>query len=306
MSSFVLWGSFIAFILFLLVVDLGFLNRNPHKVGVKEALLSSAGYIILAMLFNLGVYHFMGREAGIEFLTGYLIEKSLSIDNIFVFSLIFTQFSIPIQFQHRVLFWGILGAIVMRAILILLGAQLLESFHWMLYIFGGFLVFTGIKMFMMIDQVQDFSKNKLILWIKKAFPVAEMKNSPEFFRRETGKIKITPLFVVLVLIELSDLVFALDSIPAIFAVTKDPFIVYTTNIFAILGLRSLYFVLADVVTRFHYLKHGLSVILVAVGFKMILNSYFGGSLIKSEYTLIFIALVLGGSVILSFYKTRPK
>ncbi|MGN6671428.1 MAG: TerC family protein [Candidatus Nucleicultricaceae bacterium] len=306
MSSLTLWGSFIAFILFLLVMDLGFLNRNPHKVGIKEALLSSAGYIALAMLFNLGVYHFMGAEAGIEFLTGYLIEKSLSIDNIFVFSLIFTQFAIPLKFQHRILFWGILGAIVMRAILILLGAQLLASFHWMLYVFGGFLVFTGIKMLIMIDEPADFSNNKLIFWLKKVFPVSKATDSPSFFRREGGKIMITPMLMVLVLIELSDLVFALDSIPAIFAVTKDPFIVYTTNIFAILGLRSLYFVLADVVTRFHYLKHGLSIILIGIGLKMGLNTYFDESLIESEYTLVFIALVIGGSVLLSFYKTRPR
>lgn len=306
MSSLALWGSFIAFILFLLIVDLGFLNRNPHKVGIKEALLSSAGYITLAMLFNLGVYHFMGAEAGIEFLTGYLIEKSLSIDNIFVFSLIFTQFAIPLKFQHRILFWGILGAIVMRAILILLGAQLLASFHWMLYVFGGFLVFTGIKMLMMLDQPTDFSKNKLIFWLKKVFPVSEATDSPAFFRRERGKIMITPMLMVLVLIELSDLVFALDSIPAIFAVTKNPFIVYTTNIFAILGLRSLYFVLADVITRFHYLKHGLSIILVGIGLKMGLNAYFDEALIKSEYTLIFIVIVIGGSMLLSFYKTRPR
>ena len=306
MSAIVLWGSFIAFILMLLVIDLGFINKNPHKIGLKEALIASTGYVLLAMLFNVGVYSFMGAKAGLEFFTGYLIEKSLSIDNIFVFSLIFTQFNVPIKFQHRVLFWGILGAIVMRAILILMGAQLLESFHWMVYVFGGFLIFTSIKMLMMIDQQQDFTKNKIVLWIKKLFPVSENMNTQDFFVRINDKIHLTPLFIVLVLIELSDLVFALDSIPAIFAITKDPFIVYTTNIFAILGLRSLYFVLADIVTRFHYLKHGLSFVLMVVGIKMVVNGYFGDKFIPTEYTLIITLILILGSIFLSLYKTRPK
>jgi tellurite resistance protein TerC len=306
MSSLILWGSFIAFILLLLLIDLGFANKNPHKISIKEALLWSAGYIFLALLFNLGVYHFMGTQAGLEFFTGYLIEKSLSIDNIFVFSLIFTQFKIPLQYQHRVLFWGILGAIVMRAILILLGAQLLESFHWMIYVFGGFLVYTGIKMLMIIDQPTDFTHNKVVVWIKKIYPVKDSADSQNFFEMSGGKRVMTPLFIALIMVEISDVVFALDSIPAIFAITKDPFIVYTTNIFAILGLRSLYFVLADVVNRFHYLKHGLSLILMVVGSKMLINAYFGESVIETGYTLLVTAVVIVGSILFSMLKTRRK
>lgn len=306
MSSLMLWGSFIAFILLLLLIDLGLINKNPHRISIKTALLSSAGYIFLALIFNLGVYHFMGTQAGLEFFTGYLIEKSLSIDNIFVFSLIFTQLKIPLQFQHRVLFWGILGAIIMRAFLILLGAQLLESFHWMIYVFGGFLVYTGIKMLVLIDQPPDFTQNKLVIWIKKIYPVRDSVESQRFFERSNGKLILTPLFIALVMIEISDVVFALDSIPAIFAITKDPFIVYTTNIFAILGLRSLYFVLADVVNRFHYLKHGLSLILMVVGVKMLVNAYFGESTIETGYTLLVTAFLLSGSILLSIAKTRHK
>lgn len=306
MSSLMLWGSFIAFILLLLLIDLGLINKNPHRISIKTALLSSAGYIFLALIFNLGVYHFMGTQAGLEFFTGYLIEKSLSIDNIFVFSLIFTQLKIPLQFQHRVLFCGILGAIIMRAFLILLGAQLLESFHWMIYVFGGFLVYTGIKMLVLIDQPPDFTQNKVVIWIKKIYPVKDSVESQRFFERSNGKLILTPLFIALVMIEISDVVFALDSIPAIFAITKDPFIVYTTNIFAILGLRSLYFVLADVVNRFHYLKHGLSLILMVVGVKMLVNAYFGESTIETGYTLFVTAFLLSGSILLSIAKTRYK
>lgn len=306
MSSLMLWGSFIAFILLLLLIDLGLVNKNPHKISIKEALLSSVGYVFLAMLFNLGVYHFMGTQAGLEFFTGYLIEKSLSIDNIFVFSLIFIQFKIPLQFQHRVLFWGILGAIIMRAFLILLGAQLLESFHWMIYVFGGFLVFTGIKMLALIDQPSDFTHNKVVVWIKKIYPVKDSAESQKFFEMSGGKLVLTPLFIALVMIEISDVVFALDSIPAIFAITKDPFIVYTTNIFAILGLRSLYFVLADVVNRFHYLKHGLSLILMVVGVKMLVNAYFGEPVIETGYTLFVTAFLIVGSILFSIIKTRQN
>jgi tellurite resistance protein TerC len=224
----------------------------------------------LALLFNLGVYYWRGAETALEFFTGYLIEKSLSVDNIFVFILIFSYFSVPAQYQHKVLFWGIIGALIMRAILIAVGATLIAKFHWIIYVFGGFLIFTGVKMALQKNTDIHPEKNPLVKLFKRFMPVTNEYRGEKFFIKEKGRRFATPLFIVLLIVEATDLVFAVDSIPAIFAITKDPFIVYTSNVFAILGLRSLYFALAGIMGYFHYLKIGLAMVLVFVGAKMML------------------------------------
>ena len=302
-----MWLGFNVFVLILLALDLGLLHRKGQEVGIKEALLLSLGYFVLALIFGAGVYHFLGANAGVEFFTGYLLEKSLSVDNIFVFVLIFSHFSVPPQYQHRVLFWGILGALVMRAAMILTGAAILESFHWVIYIFGAFLIFTGIKMLLTINQEPDMEGNRLVRLIRRNFRVTEGYEGNKFFVRRNGLLFLTPLMVVLILVEVSDVVFALDSIPAIFAITTDPFIVYTSNVFAILGLRALYFALVGIIHRFHYLKYGLSLVLMVVGAKMLINAAFG-KIIPTEAALLVTALLIGGSMLVSVLKTRglPK
>jgi len=302
-----MWLGFNVFVLILLALDLGLLHRKGQEVGIKEALLLSLGYFVLALIFGAGVYHFLGANAGVEFFTGYLLEKSLSVDNIFVFVLIFSHFSVPPQYQHRVLFWGILGALVMRAAMILTGAAILESFHWVIYIFGAFLIFTGIKMLLTINQEPDMDGNRLVRLIRRNFRVTEGYEGNKFFVRRNGLLFLTPLMVVLILVEVSDVVFALDSIPAIFAITADPFIVYTSNVFAILGLRALYFALVGIIHRFHYLKYGLSLVLMVVGAKMLINAAFG-KIIPTEAALLVTALLIGGSMLVSVLKTRglPK
>ena len=303
MNTLWMWLGFNVFVLILLALDLGVLHRKGQEVGIKEALLLSLGYFVLALIFGAGVYHFLGANAGVEFFTGYLLEKSLSVDNIFVFVLIFSHFSVPPQYQHRVLFWGILGALAMRAVMILTGAAILESFHWVIYIFGAFLIFTGIKMLMTINQVPDMEGNRLVRLIRRNFRVTEGYEGNKFFVRRNGLLFLTPLMVVLILVEVSDLVFALDSIPAIFAITTDPFIVYTSNVFAILGLRALYFALVGIIHRFHYLKYGLSLVLMVVGAKMLINAAFG-KIIPTEAALLVTALLIGGSMLVSVLKTR--
>ena len=302
-----MWLGFNLFVLVLLALDLGILHRKGKEVGIREALLLSLGYFVLALLFGAGVMHFLGKTAGMEFFTGYLLEKSLSVDNIFVFVLIFSHFSVPPQYQHRVLFWGILGALVMRAAMILTGAAIIESFHWVIYIFGAFLIFTGAKMLITINQEPDMEGNRLVRLIRRHFRVTEGYEGNRFFVRRNGLLYLTPLMVVLILVEVSDLVFALDSIPAIFAITTDPFIVYTSNVFAILGLRALYFALVGIIHRFHYLKYGLSLVLMVVGAKMIINAAFG-KVIPTEAALLVTALLIGGSMLVSMVKTRglPK
>lgn len=302
-----MWIGFNLFILVLLALDLGVLHRGSKEVKIREALLLSLGYFVLALIFGAGVYLFLGANAGIEFFTGYLLEKSLSVDNIFVFVLIFSHFSVPPRYQHRVLFWGILGALVMRAVLILTGATIIAAFHWVIYIFGAFLVFTGAKMLATINQTPDMEGNRLVLLIRRRFRVTETYEGQRFFVRRNGLLYLTPLMVVLILVEVSDLVFALDSIPAIFAITTDPFIVYTSNVFAILGLRALYFALVGIIHRFHYLKYGLSLVLMVVGAKMLINAAFG-KVIPTEAALLITALLIGGSMLISVVKTRrlPK
>jgi tellurite resistance protein TerC len=302
-----MWIGFNLFVLLLLALDLGLLHRRDREVGIREALLLSLGYFVLALLFGAGVFHFLGRSAGVEFFTGYLLEKSLSVDNIFVFVLIFSHFSVPPQYQHRVLFWGILGALAMRAVLILTGAAIIESFHWVIYLFGAFLVFTGAKMLATINQTPDMEGNRLVRLIRRHFRVTEGYEGHRFFVRRDGLPCLTPLMVVLILVEVTDLVFALDSIPAIFAITSDPFIVYTSNVFAILGLRALYFALVGIIHRFHYLKYGLSLVLMVVGGKMLVNAAFG-KVFPTEVALLVTALLIGGSILVSVIKTRrlPK
>lgn len=269
-NEYVLWISFNIFVLAMLTLDLGVFHRQAHEVKVKEALIWSAVWIALALLFNLGVYFWRGPETALEFFTGYLIEKSLSVDNIFVFILIFSYFSVPALYQHKVLFWGILGALFMRAILIAVGATLIAKFHWIIYVFGGFLIITGVKMAVQKNTGIHPEKNPLVRLFKRFMPVTNAYQGEKFFIKENGRRFATPLFIVLLMVEFTDLVFAVDSIPAIFAITKDPFIVYTSNVFAILGLRSLYFALAGVMGYFHYLKIGLALVLVFVGAKMML------------------------------------
>ena len=266
-----LWIGFNAFVLLMLALDLGVFHRKAHVVTFRESMIWTTVWISLALLFNLGIYHFMGSQKGLEFFTGYVIEKSLSVDNVFVFALLFSYFAVPQLYQHKVLFWGILGALVMRAAMIFLGAALIAKFAWIIYVFGGFLILTGIKMIVKKEEEFQPEKNPLVKWCKKLIPVTNDYRGDRFFVRESGVLMATPLFVVLLLVEFSDVIFAVDSIPAIFAVTKDPFIVYTSNVFAILGLRSLYFALAGVMDKFHYLKIGLGVVLTFVGVKMLLG-----------------------------------
>jgi len=299
------WVGFNLLVIVLLAFDLGVLHRNHREVGVKESLWLSFGYLVLALAFSGVIFHFEGRQAGFEFLTGYLIEKSLSVDNIFVFVLIFAHFEVPRKAQHSVLFWGVLGALVMRAALILTGAAVLSAFHWVIYLFGAFLVITGIKMLMTINDVPDMSGNRVTRLMRKYFRVTEGYVGERFLVRENGLRFITPLLIVLVLVEFSDVVFALDSIPAIFAITKDPFLVYTSNVFAILGLRALFFALAGIIHRFHYLKYGLSIVLVLVGGKMLVNAALG-PVIPTEWALLATLGILGGSVKLSILRTRGR
>lgn len=297
------WVGFNLFVLALLALDLGVFHRKAHVVRLREAMVWSGVWIGLALLFNVGVYVWQGPEAGLEWLAGYLIEKSLSVDNIFVILLIFSFFRVPAQYQHRVLFWGILGALVMRAVLILIGAALIKNFHWVVYLFGAFLVVTALKMGFQKETGVHPDRNPLVRLLGRFLPTTTEFHGESFFVRQGGRRWATPLFVALLVVEFSDLVFAIDSIPAIFAVTEDPFIVYTSNVFAILGLRSLFFALAGFMGRFHYLKVGLAVVLGFVGVKMLLVDLYK---IPTALSLGVIALVLAASVIASILRTRRE
>jgi len=266
-----LWVGFNAFILGMLALDLGVFHRTSHRVSLKESLTWTLAWVALAIVFNAGIWHYAGSSRALEFFTGYLIEKSLSVDNVFVFVLLFSYFAVDDRHQHKVLFCGILGALLMRAIMIAAGAALITRFSWIIYVFGAFLVLTGIKMMVKREEEIHPEANPVVRWFKRLMPVTADYRGNRFFVQENGVRMATPLFVVLLLVEISDVIFAVDSIPAIFAVTKDPFIVYTSNVFAILGLRSLYFALAGVMGKFHYLKIGLGVVLSFVGVKMILS-----------------------------------
>jgi tellurite resistance protein TerC len=289
----VLWVGFTVFVLGMLVLDLGVFHRDAHQLRVREALGWTAVWISLALLFNLGVYFWFGSQRALEFLTGYVIEKALSVDNIFVFLVIFSAFSVAPKFQHRALFWGVLGALVMRAIFIVLGAALLHRFHWVAYLFGAFLVFTGVKLLMQRGGEADPEKNPIYRLFRRLIPSMDDYGARRFAVVEAGRRYARPLLPVIVAIEATDIVFAVDSIPAIFAVTKDPFIVYTSNIFAMLGLRALYFALAGMMEKFHYLKVGLSLVLLGVGVKMLLASVYKVPILVS---LAVIGTLLAGSV----------
>lgn len=290
------WFCFLGFILAMLALDLGVFHRKSHEVKIKEALIWSAVWICLALVFNYGIYVFMGKEKAVEFLTGYVIEKSLSIDNLFVFIMLFTYFNVDKKFQHKVLFWGILGALIMRAIFIFAGVALINKFHWIIYIFGVLLIFTGIKMLFQQDEKIEPEKNPLVRLFKRFFPVTEKEHGDKFFVKLNGRTVATPLFVVLLMVEFTDLIFAVDSIPAILAITNDTFIIFSSNVFAILGLRALYFALAGITKYFHYLKYGLSAILVFVGIKMTIVDFYK---IPIVYSLMVIAGILFISVLLS-------
>ena len=306
-----LWVGFNVFVLLMLALDLGVFHRKAHAVSMKEALTWSIVWISLSLLFNLVIYLFWdvmvpnssytNGEAALAFLTGYLIEKSLSVDNVFVFILIFSFFAVPDKYQHRVLFWGILGALIMRGILIAVGAALLEQFHWIIYVFGAFLIYTGIRMALHQDEELKPDQNPIVKFFKRFMPVTENFEDDKFFVRRAGRLFATPLFLVLLVVESTDLVFAVDSIPAIFAVTRDPFIVYTSNVCAILGLRALYFLLANVMHQFQYLKLGLSVVLTFIGVKMVIVDLYH---IPVGVSLAVVASVLTISILASLWKTK--
>jgi tellurite resistance protein TerC len=307
-----LWLMFIGIVVALLVFDLGVLNKKDHEIGVKESLWLSAFYIAIALIFGGWVWWYLGAQSGMEYYTGFLIEKSLAMDNVFVIALIFTYFAVPRIYQHRVLFWGILGVIVLRAIMIGLGAAIVDQFSWVLYLFGAFLILTGIKMLWMIDNMPDIANNPLLKLMRRKMRVTDKVEGNAFFVRRPlandpdGKpvLWATPLFFALVLVEFADVIFAVDSVPAIFAITTDPFIVYTSNIFAILGLRALYFALAAIIHRFKYLKYALSVVLIFIGAKIFYNQIYGKMDAWISLTVTFSLLAIG--VIYSLYKTRGE
>jgi TerC family integral membrane protein len=294
-----LWLGFIAFVLAMLVLDLGVFNRKAHEIRVREALVWTGVWISLAIAFNVGLYFWFGSERALEFLSGYLIEKALSIDNLFVFIVVFSAFAVPAKLQHRVLFWGILGALVMRAIFIVLGSALLDKFHWVAYVFGAFLVYTGVKLLVQRANEVHPERNPLFRLFRRFVPSVDHYRGGHFTVVEAGKRYATPLLLVLASIEATDIVFAVDSIPAIFAVTTDPFIVFTSNIFAILGLRALYFALAPMMAKFHHLKVGLSLVLVFVGGKMLVAGVYK---IPTPVALGAIVALLGGAIVASLLR----
>jgi len=304
------WLVFVATVVTLLAFDLGVLHKDDKEIGVRESLLLSGGYISVAALFGAWVWWYLGAQSGTEYFTGFMIEKSLSMDNVFVIALIFSFLAIPREYQHRVLFWGILGVIVLRAIMIGLGATLVAEFSWVLYLFGAFLVFTGIKMWVVADHMPDITNNPMLRFLRKHLRVTPQLEGNAFFVQRpdpaTGKPVqwVTPLFLALCMVEFIDLVFAVDSVPAIFAITTDPFIVYTSNIFAILGLRALYFALAAMIHRFKYLKYALALVLVFIGTKIFLVGFIGKFPPVISLTVTF-GLIAGG-VIVSLWKTRGE
>lgn len=297
----ILWIGFTLFILALLTLDLGVFHRKAHEVGLREAAIWSSIWVSLALAFNAGIYYVYGSQVGLEFTTGYLIEKSLAVDNIFVFAVIFSYFAVPAAYQHRILFWGIIGALVMRAIFIFAGAALLDAFHWIIYIFGAFLVLTGIKILARRNEHMDPGANPVLRLFRRFVPMVPDYHGQRFTIVQNGKRYATPLLAVLVLVEATDLVFAVDSIPAIFAITDDPFIVYTSNIFAILGLRSMYFLLAGIIDRFRYLKVGLGAVLLFVGTKMVLIDVYK---VPTAVSLGVVAGLIAGSVVVSLLHSR--
>lgn len=308
-----MWVAFFVFVAFLLFLDLGILHRKDRAISIRESLLTSGGYILMSLCFGGWVWYELGPESGSLFLTGYLVEKTLSLDNIFVMSIILTYFSIPAAYQHRVLFWGILGVIVLRGIMIGVGAGLVAKFHWILYIFAAFLVFTGVKMlFMKDDHEPDVGNNMIVRFIRKHMRVTDKLEGHDFLVKKpdpvTGKMVtyMTPLLLALIVIEFVDLIFAVDSIPAIFALTTDPYIIYTSNIFAILGLRALYFALSAVIERFRYMKYALALVLIFIGSKVFIMDMLDLAKFPASVSLGVTVALLAGGVIFSLFKTKQE
>ena len=307
-----LWFTFVGIVLALLVFDLGVLNKDDHEIGVAESLRLSALYITLGIGFGGFVWYQFGAQSAAEYMTAFVVEKTLALDNVFVIALIFSYFAIPRLYQHRVLFWGILGVIVLRGIMIGLGATLVAQYGWILYIFAAFLIFTGIKMLVTDDKEMDLNSNPVLRFMRKRFRVTDKLHGHDFFVHQpdpkTGKMVrwMTPLFLALVLIEIADLVFAVDSVPAVFAITTDPYIVYTSNIFAILGLRALYFALAAVLHRFHYLKYALAILLVFIGSKIFVADLAGWEKFPASWSLGITFAILAAGVIFSLWKSRKE
>ena len=305
-----MWAGFGVFVIVMLAIDMFALGRKgAHKVGAREALIWSLVWFSLAMLFGAALWAWLDHTSGraiadaraMEYLTGYLLEKTLAMDNIFVFVMIFSYFAVPLEYQKRILVYGVLGAIILRALMILVGAWLIAEFHWVLYVFGAFLLITGIKMFVFADHEPNLATNPLLKWLRQHMRITDKFHADKFWITQNGVRWFTPMFLVLVLIEFSDVIFAMDSIPAIFAITDDPFIVFTSNIFAILGLRALYFLLADMAERFHLLKFGLALVLIFIGTKMLIVEWFK---VPVAVSLGVVVAVLGTSMLLSLIATR--
>ena len=304
------WLLFIGVVIALLVIDLGLIHRKSKVIGASESLLMSAFYITIALLFGVWIWFSIGPQSAIEYMTGFMVEKTLALDNVFIISLIFTSLAVPAAFQHRVLFWGILGVIVLRAMMIGVGATLVAEFYWILYVFAVFLIVTGIKMYVVGEKRQDIESHPALRLMRKTMRITPKLHAEKFFVRQphpvTGKAVLwaTPLFVALVMVEIVDLIFAIDSVPAIFAITTDPFVVYTSNIFAILGLRALYFALATIIERFAYLKQALAMVLVFIGSKIFVADLAGWEKFPVGLSLGVTAGLIGAGVIYSLYKTR--
>lgn len=302
-ETILLWGGFSLFVIGMLALDLGVFHRKLHEVKPREALIWTAVWISLAMTFNAFVYYHFGKARAFEFFTAYIIEKSLSIDNIFVMIMIFQYFQVPKMYEHKVLFWGIFGALIMRVIFIFAGVGLIHTFHWLIYIFGGFVLFMGVRMVVRMDRKLKPEKNPLVRLARKVFAVTETFEGDKFFVKRPGKMMATPLFITVILVEATDLIFAVDSIPAILAISNDPFIIYTSNVFAILGLRSLYFAIAGMEKYFRYLKYGLAAVLVFVGMKMCLTDIL---LVPIEISLLAIAFILCVAIVASIISGKQK
>jgi tellurite resistance protein TerC len=311
-KSLLMWGVFISMVLILLILDLGVFHKKDHEIGFKESLWMSAFYILMALIFGLWVWYIKSLDSFAEYITGFLVEKSLALDNIFLISLVFSSFSIPLKYQHRVLFWGILGVIVLRAIMIGLGTQIITRFEWILYIFAAFMILTGIKMFFMSNKPVEISQNPLLIWMRKHLRITDQLHDQKFFvyqhvaQSPQKKLFVTPLFISLVMVEFIDLIFAVDSIPAIFTISQDPYIVYTSNIFAILGLRALYFALASIIDRFYYLKYALAAVLIFIGSKIFIADALNLAKIPPVLSLTITLTILALGVLCSFIKEKTN
>ena len=308
-ESISIWFIFIAVVLSLLIIDLGIFNNKNKEISFKESLKMSFFYIMIALIFGLWIWYIKGIESFAEYTTGFLVEKSLALDNIFLISLVFSSLSIPLKYQHRVLFWGIIGVLVLRAIMIGLGAHIISKFDWIIYVFAAFMIILGIKMLFVSSKPVDISNNRLLKWMKKNLNITDNLHDEKFYiyqvdpSSKSKKLFFTPLFVALILVEFIDLIFAIDSIPAIFSITKDPYIVYTSNIFAILGLRALYFALASIIGRFYYLKHALAFVLVFIGSKVFISEAFGIAKIPPVLSLCVTLSILVAGIVFSLVKS---